>query len=69
MPTQDVRVTIRANRERFGGLSADEVSRAFDNAVKQDITKKQEKGLPVARYDTETGQAYLENADGTREFA
>jgi len=110
MQTQDVRVTIRVNRElkesaealfdylglnmsnavniflrkavdqrgipfsvntgdqRFAGLSADEVTRAFNNAVEQDIEKKQKKGLPVARYDTETGRAYLENADGTREY-
>jgi len=110
MQTQDVRVTIRINRELkesaealfeylglnmsnavniflrkavdqrgipfpvntgnqgVEGLSADEVTRVFKNAVKQDIAKKQEKGLPVARYDTETRQAYLENADGTREY-
>ena len=49
-------------------MSADEVSRAFNNAVKQDMAKKRRKGLPVARYDTETGQAYLENADGTKEY-
>jgi len=52
----------------FAGLSADEVSRAFNKAVEQDIAKKQKKGLPVPRYDTETGRAYLENADGTREY-
>jgi addiction module RelB/DinJ family antitoxin len=110
MQTQDVRVTIRVNRELkesaealfeylglnmsnavniflrkavdqrgipfpvdtgnpgFVGLSADEVTGAFNNAVKQDIAKKQKKGLPVARYDAETGQAYLENADGSREY-
>jgi len=110
MQTQDVRVTIRVNRELkesaealfdylglnmsnavniflrkavdqrgipfqvntgnqgFGGLSTDEVTGMFNNAVKQDIAKKQKKGLPVARYDTEAGQAYLEKADGTREY-
>ena len=110
MPTQDVRVTIRVNRELkesaealfeylglnmsnavniflrkavdqkgipfpvnagnqgFGGLNTDEVTRVFNNAVKQDIAKKQKKGLPVARYDTETERAYLEKADGTREY-
>ena len=34
----------------------------------QGIAKKQEKELPVARYDTKTERAYLENADGTREY-
>ena len=110
MQTQDIRVTIRVNRELkedaealfdylglnmsnainiflrkavdqkgipfpvntanqgFGGLSAEEVTMAFNTAVSQDIAKKQKYGLPVARYDTESGQAYLENADGSREY-
>jgi addiction module RelB/DinJ family antitoxin len=110
MQTQDVRVTIRVNRELkesaealfgylglnmtnavniflrktvdqkgipfpvntgnqgFGGLNADEVTSAFKKAVKQDIARKQKKGLPVARYDTKSGRAYLENADGSREY-
>ena len=50
----------------YGGLSADEVTMAFITAVSQDIVKKQKYGLPVARYDTESGQAYLENANGSR---
>ena len=110
MQTQDVRVTIRVNRELkksaealfeylglnmsnavniflrkavdqrgipfsvntgnqgFGGLSTDEVTKVFNSAVRQEIAKKQKKGIPVARYDTETGRAYLENADSTREY-
>jgi DNA-damage-inducible protein J len=110
MQTQDVRVTIRVNRELkenaetlfdhlglnmsnavniflrkavdqrgipfpvnmgnqgIGGLTSDEVTMAFNAAVRQDIAKKQEKGVPVALYDTESGRAYLENADGTREY-
>ena len=110
MQTQDVKVTIRVNRELkesaetlfgylgldmsnainiflrkaidhggipfpvqtdnkgFGGLSINEVTAAFNNAVKEDIAKKQKKEIPVARYDTETRRAYLENADGSREY-
>ena len=110
MQTQDVRVTIRVDRElkknaealfkymglnisnavniflrkavdqngipfpvntvyqEFAGLSADEATTVFNNAVKQDITRKQKKGLPVARYDTKSKRAYLEGADGTREY-
>jgi DNA-damage-inducible protein J len=45
---------VNADNQGFGGRNADEVTRAFNNAVKQDIAKKQEKGQPVARYDTET---------------
>jgi addiction module RelB/DinJ family antitoxin len=59
---------INTGNHGFGGLSADDVSKAFNNAVKQGIVIKQKKGLPVARYDTETKRAYLENADGTREY-
>jgi len=59
---------VNTGNQGFGGLSADEVTGVFNNAVKQDIANKQKKCLPVARYDTETGQAYLENADGTQEY-
>ena len=59
---------VHAGKQWIGGMSADEVSKVFNNAVEQDIAKKRRKGLPVARYDTETGRAYLENADGTREY-
>ena len=59
---------VHAGKQGIGGISADEVSRAFNNAVKKDLVKKRRKGLPVARYDTETERAYLENADGTKEY-
>ena len=110
MQTQEVRVTIRVNRELkenaealfsylglnmsnavniflrkavdqkgipfpvnvgnqgVGGLSNEEITKVFINAVEQDIARKQKKGLSVARYDIETEQAYLENTDGTREY-
>ena len=110
MQTQDVRVTIRVNRELkenaetlfeylglnmsnavniflrkavdqkgipfpvntnidgIGGLSAGKITQVFNDAVKQDITKKQQKKLPIAKYDKESGRAYLECADGTREY-
>ena len=110
MQTQDVRVTIRVNRELkenaevlfdylglnmsnavniflrkavdqkgipfpvntgnhgFAGLNANEVTKAFNEAVKQDIAKKQKDGIPVARYDKKSERAYLEAADGSREY-
>ena len=110
MQAQDVRVTIRVNRELkenaetlfdylglnmsnavniflrkavdqkgipfpvntgsqgLVGLNSDEITNAFNAAVKQDIAKKQKKGLPIARYEIESGRAYLENADGSREY-
>ena len=110
MQAQDVRVTIRVNRELkenaealfdylglnmsnavniflrkavdqkgipfpvntgsqgTAGLSSDEVTKTFNAAVKRDIADKLKKELPVARYDIVSGKAYLENADGSREY-
>ena len=59
---------VNANNRGIGGLSIGEVTRAFNDAVEQNIAEKQKKGLPIARYDIETGRAYLENADGSREY-
>jgi len=59
---------VNAGDKGFGGLGFDEITGKFNNAVNKEIAKKQKKGLPVARYDSETGQAYLENPDGTREY-
>ena len=59
---------VNADNQGFTGISADEVTKTFKKAVKQDIAKKQNKGLPIARYDTKSGRAYLENADGSREY-
>ena len=110
MQVQDVRVTVRVNRELkeraealfdylglsmsnainiflrktieqrgipfpvstgiqgIGGLSNSEVTGIFINAVEQDISNKKKRKLPVARYDLDSKRAYLENADGTREY-
>ena len=59
---------VNAVKQGPAGLSADEITEAFGAAVKQEIERKQKKGLPVARYDMETKHAYLENSDGTREY-
>jgi len=59
---------VNADNQGFGELSVEEVSDVFRKAVKQDIAKKQKKGLPIARYDKKSGRAYLENADGSREY-
>jgi DNA-damage-inducible protein J len=59
---------VNTGNQGVGGLSADEVTNAFKNVVRQDIAIKQKKGLPVARYDTKSGRAYLENADGTKDY-
>jgi addiction module RelB/DinJ family antitoxin len=50
------------------GDDAAAMETAFAGAVQDAIARKREKGLPVARYDAETKQAYLEYPDGRREY-
>jgi len=53
----------------FGhGLSSSYVTSAFNAAVSNDIRVNQHNGLPIAGYDTDKKQAYLEYPDGTREY-
>jgi DNA-damage-inducible protein J len=60
--------SVNTGKKDFNELNEDDVSKIFAKAVNQEILNKQEKGLPVARYDPETQRAYLENADATREY-
>jgi addiction module RelB/DinJ family antitoxin len=59
---------VNADSQGFAELGVKEVTGVFKKAVKQDIAKKQKKGLPIARYDKKSGRAYLENTDGSREY-
>ena len=60
---------VSAKNNGFGaGYSADNITGAFRNTVQSDVAENQNKGFPTARYDAEKKQAYLENADGTREY-
>ena len=59
---------VNASSHGFSGLSAGEVTNVFNKAVEQDITDKKKKKLPVARYDVAAKRAYLENADGTKDY-
>jgi len=53
----------------FGhGLSASYILSAFNAAVANNIRANQQKGYPIARYDADNDQAYLEYPDGTRVF-
>ena len=63
-------IPFPVNTENFGiaGLTPEKITQAFTSAVKQSIAEKQKKGLPVARYDTKSAKAYLEGADGKREY-
>jgi addiction module RelB/DinJ family antitoxin len=59
---------VKVGNQWAGGISTDEITMLFNSAVKQDIAKKRKKRLPLARYDTASKRAYLENADGSREY-
>jgi len=51
-----------------GGYSSAAITDAFSSAVESQIAEAQRDGYPVARYDTQKREAYLELADGTREY-
>ena len=54
---------------KFGaGYHSDDVTSTFTEAVAKDIAVNLSRGFPVARYDAERGEAYLETAEGTREY-
>jgi addiction module RelB/DinJ family antitoxin len=60
---------ISIKRTDFGhGFSANHISNAFNTVVQDDIKAKQQKRLPIAKYDKNKRQAYLEFADGTKEY-
>jgi len=61
--------SVSLNRTGFGaGYSADDITNAFTKIVESEISENQKKRFPVARYDADTKQAYLESADGMREY-
>ena len=51
------------------GVSDDELTRRFIEAIRIDNEIKRIKGVPIAGYDDESQRAFLEYADGTREYA
>lgn len=50
------------------GLSDEELTRRFKEAIRIDDEIRRIMGLPVARYDSENKRAYLEYPDGRREY-
>jgi len=60
---------VSLKRTGFGaGYSADDITNAFTKIVEGEIAENQQKGFPVAKYDADKKQAYLESADGKREY-
>lgn len=51
------------------GISDEELTERFKEAIRIDNERKKVKGAPIAGYDTKRKQAYLEYADGRRRYA
>ena len=54
--------------ETWNGLTDDQMDQLFKKTVRKSIVEKKAKGLPVARYDENLRETYLEMADGSREY-
>ena len=50
------------------GIDDDELTRRFVEGVRLENEKKKILGVPVSGYNAETKRAYLEYADGTKEY-
>jgi hypothetical protein len=51
------------------GLTDDELTMRFIEAIRIENEIKRIKGVPIAGYDTILNKAYLEYSDGTRKYA
>lgn len=51
------------------GITDDELTERFKEAIRIDNEIKKIKGVPIAGYDTEKKLAFLEYPDGRREYA
>ena len=61
-------MTIINELDSTCGISDDELTYRFKESIRIDDEIRRIKGLPVARYDDEIKQAYLEYPDGRREY-
>ena len=50
------------------GVSDDELTKRFVEAIRIDNEIKKIKGIPIQKYDNEKKQQYLEYPDGRREY-
>lgn len=51
------------------GISDDELTRRFEEAVRIDNEIKKIKGVPIAGYDSKKKSAFIEYSDGRRKYA
>ena len=53
-------MTVLNDLDKTCGISDDELTVLFKESIRIDDEIRKIKGLPVARYDDETGRAYME---------
>ena len=61
-------MTVLNDLDHTCGISDDKLTELFKESIRIDDEIRKIKGLPVARYDDETGRAYLEYPDGRIEY-
>jgi len=61
--------TVAAKNAVYGaGYTSEEITNTFIASVENEVAEKKRHGFPVARYDTIRKEAYLEVAEGEREY-
>lgn len=50
------------------GITENEFTKCFQEAVKKSKEIKRKKGIPIAKYDAEKKAAYLQYANGKKEY-
>ncbi len=61
-------MTVLNDLDHTCGISDVKLTELFKESIRIDDEIRKIKGLPVARYDDETGRAYLEYPDGRIEY-
>ena len=61
-------MTIANELDSTCGISDEELTQRFKEAIRMDDEVRRIKGLPRAKYDPATRKAYLEYPDGRREY-
>ena len=61
-------MTVINELDSICGISDEELTFRFKESIRIDDEIRKIKGLPVARYDRESKNAYLEYPDGRREY-
>ena len=61
-------MTITNELDSMCGVSDEELTIRFKEAIRIDNEIRRIKGAPIAKYDKETKRAYLQYPDGRREY-